>query len=618
MNRSADHKTSLCKRRSIVGWNLLPILALAFWFSTPQQAHAQAGLREALEALDTNQNGVIEVGEITPLSRPYLERVLKTDRRSIDKDRSISRIMEYVRIHYAIKNGVSGKDVQPTPENRVKGFGPDPDKPIVPGFGLGRIKYPYKQEDLDEADETLGRYDKNGDGLISRAEALRSRWTHRNPFDDDINKDDQLSKMELTQRYARRRLLEEDVDELRQKAKRVGKDLESSRKRRTDDSQWWRQGGSSFWLTASLMSRFDANRNGRLEVEETASLGIPASKIDLDGDGEILRDELFPLIKLMQDKAGDMTTGLPGWFYEVDENRDKQVSLAEFAAVSRRLSEFRLLDANGDGLLTVKEASAAESIVGGKYRNERAEVLPPQRTIISEIDIEDDFLVGDLDVMVSITHSHVGHLDAFLTSPDGQRVELFSEVGGGGDHFENTIFDDQSPTPITKAKPPFKGKFRSKGPERKQPGLGAFNDKSVKGVWQLVIRGTRNDRFGMLHSWSLNVTPKDDIPQRTKQDDKEDESPGDEDKAAEPEKKKMGSIFDQISNFATGGGAGEERRSKRQDGDREARRAENARRKAEWKEQARRRSEAGKSEQDSGKASNRKNRAEAGSKKKNS
>jgi subtilisin-like proprotein convertase family protein/Ca2+-binding EF-hand superfamily protein len=595
MNRSADHPRSPDRQPYVTGWNFVVlIVALAFLFSTPQQAHAQAGLREALEALDTNQNGVIEVGEITPLSRPYLERVLKTDRRSIDKDRSISRIMEYVRIHYAIKNGVSGKDVQPTPENRVKGFGPDPDKPIVPGFGLGRIKYPYKQEDLDEADETLGRYDKNGDGLISRAEAMRSRWTHRNPFDDDINKDDQLSKMELTQRYARRRLLEEDVDELRQKAKRVGKDLEASRKRRTDDSQWWRQGGSSFWLTASLMGRFDANRNGRLEVEETASLGIPASKLDLDGDGEILRDELFPLIKLMQDKAGDMTVGLPGWFYEVDENRDKQVSLAEFAAVSRRLSEFRLLDVNGDGLLTVKEASAAESIVGGNYRNERAEVLPPQRTIISEIDIEDDFLVGDLDVMVSITHSHVGHLDAFLTSPDGQRVELFSEVGGGGDHFENTIFDDQSPVPITKAKPPFKGKFRSKGPERNQPGLNAFNDKSVKGVWQLVVRGTRSDRFGMLHSWSLNVTPKDDIPQRTKQDaDDEDKSPGDEDRAAKPEKKKMGSIFDQISNFAAGGDADGERRGKRQDGDREARRAENARRKAEWKEQqARRRSEA--------------------------
>lgn len=585
---SRTHHDQPCEQRQFVR-TIVCFLALTTTLATAApEAKAQAGLREALERLDINENGVIEVEEITPLARPYLERVLGTDRRSIDKPRSISRILEYARIHYAIRNGVSGKDVQPKPENKVKSFKPDPDQPIVPGFGLGRIKYRYLQQDLDEADETIGRYDYNRDGLISRSEALRSRWTHRNPFDDDINKDDQLSRMELTQRYARRRMLQEDIGELARRSRRVGNDLEASRKRRTDDSQWWRKGGSNFWLTASLMGRFDANRNGRLELSETESLGIPAAKLDTDGDGEISRDEMFAIVKLMQDDAGDMTLGLPCWFYEMDKNRDDQVALHEFAAVSRRLDEFELLDQNEDGFLTVAEASKAEAIVGGQYRNETAEVLPPQRTIISEIEVEDDYLIGDVDVQISITHSHVGYLDAFLTNPDGQRIELFTEVGGGGDHFENTIFDDQAPVQITRAKPPFRGRFRPKGPEKKQPGLQAFNDKSVKGVWQLVVRGTRNDRFGMLHKWSLRVTPKDDVPLRTKQDDESVESneqgqPGRDgmNGTVEPSKRSDISIFDRFEEFTRS----EASDSSGRESTREAKKAEAALRKAERRDE---------------------------------
>jgi hypothetical protein len=46
---------------------------------------------------------------------------------------------------------------------------------------------------------------------------------------------------------------------------------------------------------------------------------------------------------------------------------------------------------------------------------------------------------------------------------------------------------------------------------KKQPSLSSFNGKSVKGVWQLVVRGSRSERWGMLHSWELIVTPVDDM-----------------------------------------------------------------------------------------------------------
>jgi subtilisin-like proprotein convertase family protein len=138
-------------------------------------------------------------------------------------------------------------------------------------------------------------------------------------------------------------------------------------------------------------------------------------------------------------------------------------------------------------------------------------MLPPGRTIISEIEVDEDYPIGDLDVQISITHTSVGRLDGFLVGPDGQRIELFTEVGGRDDHFDRTVFDDQARVPINKARPPFEGSFMPEGLVKRQPSLSHFEGQSVKGLWQLIIRGTRSDRFGMLHRWSLIVRPQEQL-----------------------------------------------------------------------------------------------------------
>lgn len=480
------------------------------------ELHAQAGLREALERLDRNEDGEISPDEITPRARPYMERITKARGMSVDRTNDIEKLQEAARIYYALLNGARGKDISPEGESTVKPFGPDPDEPLVPEFGLPVVKYPYMQADLDEANRTLRRSDHNEDGYIDRAEAMRAEWTHRNPFEMDLDKDDRLSRLELAQRYARRRLLSRDSGELIRKAWRTGSGIRSSepkKEERREDSHWWRRGGTRYWLTATILGRFDANKNGRLESHESQSLGIPTSEIDVDRDGELSREELHSFLTEMQREAGDIAEGLPGWFYELDANRDQQVAMAEFTTewTDEKLQEFSLIDRNGDGLLTASEAAQSKALVGGTYSNQEAEVLAPRKTIISEIEVSDDYLIGDLNVKVSITHTHTSFLDAYLTGPDGQRIELFTEVGGEGDHFDQTIFDDQGRYPIVKARPPFKGTFLPEALIKKQPSLSYFNGKSVKGVWQLVVRGTRNERFGMLHSWGLIVKPMEDM-----------------------------------------------------------------------------------------------------------
>ena len=284
-----------------------------------------------------------------------------------------------------------------------------------------------------------------------------------------------------------------------------------------DRSQSWRRGSSRSWLTSSILERFDLNRNGRLESHEARSLGIPSGQIDIDQNGELSRDEVQTFLTDMQDKAGDVSEGLPGWFYELDTNQDRQVELSEFATLktNRTIQEFISLDTNGDGLLTSSEVTQSKAMVGGSYHNQNGEVLPPRKTIISEIEVSENYVIGDLNVQISITHSNTSWLDAFLTGPDGQRIELFTEVGGSGNNFEQTVLDDQSRSPITKARSPFTGTFMPEALAKRQPSLSHFNGKNINGVWQLVVRGTRNERFGMLHGWSLIVKPQERMPGST-------------------------------------------------------------------------------------------------------
>ncbi len=516
--RSIPPRSHVEPLKLIMNRYYLPLLALAVFAAltiAPTRSYGQAGLRESLERLDKNKNGEIDPEEVTALARPYLERItanrMAIGRRSVE----IEEIQEAARRFYSQRNGASGEDIRPDPDRGIRRFGPSDDEPMVPEFGITEVKYPYTKDDLDFADRTMRRCDRDQDGYIDRREALRERWTHRDPFDDDLNEDGKISRLELAQRYARRRMLDQSSDELRRKAWRGGSEIRSFEREdeSRSDSMWWRRGGNSYWLTASILGRFDANKNGRLEAPEAAETGLQTTQIDLDRDGELTREELFAHLSELQDQTGAMVEGIPGWFYELDVDRDRQVSMSEFATewTDAKLEEFTAFDLNRDGLLTAPEVMRSKALVGGSYQNTEAEVLPPGRTVLSEIEVEDDFLIGDLNLQLSITHTRASHLDVFLTGPDGQRIELFTAVGGSDDHFDKTILDDQSSVPIVKARPPFKGTFQPEAVTKRQPSLSYFNGKSIKGVWQLVVQGTRSDRFGMLHSWNLQVTPIDDM-----------------------------------------------------------------------------------------------------------
>ena len=104
--------------------------------------------------------------------------------------------------------------------------------------------------------------------------------------------------------------------------------------------------------------------------------------------------------------------------------------------------------------------------------------------VYSRIDVDAPHpVVRDLDVELTITHLRVNDLTAFLVSPRGTRVELFSNVGGTT-HQDITrlTLDDEAAQSVTEATPPFRvDTLRPEGL------LSAFDGEEADGRWVLEV-----------------------------------------------------------------------------------------------------------------------------------
>ena len=104
--------------------------------------------------------------------------------------------------------------------------------------------------------------------------------------------------------------------------------------------------------------------------------------------------------------------------------------------------------------------------------------------------------LGDLDVVIDLSHTWVEDLDVTLTAPNGTSVDLFSDVGGSGDDVDTTL-DDEAATSIVSGTAPFTGTFQPEG------SLASFDGVSPVGTWTLTIVDDAGGDDGTLHSWSL-------------------------------------------------------------------------------------------------------------------
>ena len=127
--------------------------------------------------------------------------------------------------------------------------------------------------------------------------------------------------------------------------------------------------------------------------------------------------------------------------------------------------------------------------------------IPDPGTVNSTVNVPDSFTIADVNVRsLNITHTFDATLRVFLLSPQGTRVELFTNVGSLGDNFTNTTLDDEAAMSITAGTAPFTGSFRPEGV------LSALDGENSAGTWRLEVTDTlASGGAGTLDSWQLEL-----------------------------------------------------------------------------------------------------------------
>jgi hypothetical protein len=118
-------------------------------------------------------------------------------------------------------------------------------------------------------------------------------------------------------------------------------------------------------------ARWDANGDGKINAEEFAAFHqdrlrslselVAAGKIDLglkrggpmppEPSKIIETDDSRPLVL----RAGKLPAGLPAWFFQIDANKDGQITLFEWRKAGRTPEDFALIDTDNDGFATAEE-----------------------------------------------------------------------------------------------------------------------------------------------------------------------------------------------------------------------------------------------------------------------
>ena len=117
----------------------------------------------------------------------------------------------------------------------------------------------------------------------------------------------------------------------------------------------------------------------------------------------------------------------------------------------------------------------------------------------SVIAVSENKTISDINVTVNVTHTWNEDLIFTLTSPRGTKITLATNVGGDGDNFTNTVFDDQATEKINFGNAPFTGLYV---PQEK---LAAFNNEKSFGNWTLNIADVGAQDLGTLVNWSIEV-----------------------------------------------------------------------------------------------------------------
>ena len=369
---------------------------------------------EAIEKLDTNQNGKLEPEEVPNSFQQFLKR------RGLDVSRtnSVKSVIQAVQ-----KYGDSRRDPGSSPQAsgsrnqilKVPGFG-DLETP-VPGFGAAdhqKLLASFSPSVLKQVNDTLQQWDSNQDGMLDEREIARTRWGNPPPTESDSNHDGKLSQIELANRYQSREIYRSQTSDNRSSTRRESGNEPQDRQRSTDSSNSQRDRGDrgNFSSTRnstsrtspnddrngisreprnastssddqskyqkyaeSLFSNYDKDKDGKLSQDELKAMRRPPANADQNKDGIVEFQELVDSLSGISSRAtGTQTTDVSnssaddrrnrstsqrvsGTWSSLDKDANGQIEMHEFSADwdTNKVEQFYAKDLNGDGIITAAE-----------------------------------------------------------------------------------------------------------------------------------------------------------------------------------------------------------------------------------------------------------------------
>ncbi|MEX2140126.1 MAG: S8 family serine peptidase [Pirellulales bacterium] len=282
-------------------------------------------------------------------------------------------------------------------------------------------------------------------------------------------------------------------------------------------------------------------------AEGPQSMSMSQGAVARQGNSETVRgwESLFyfdtlPTAVVSSDPANDATVAAPPAAIVLNFNEpidqatvgvdDLELDtgvVTSAAALSATSARYEVRGLTPDGLVSYKLKSAAITDVHGnpagahlgsfniddplihRFRSTHLpRPIPDRGMITSTIEVAAALSIADVDIGLDITHTFDGDLDVFLVAPNGTRVELFTDVGGGGANFVRTVLDDEASASIQTSGAPFTGRFRPEGQ------LSAFDSLETLGTWTLQITDDAGADVGTLTGWELIVREDADVPPR--------------------------------------------------------------------------------------------------------
>ncbi len=405
-------------------------------------------------------------------------------------------------------------------QKKLPGFGPEREDSRLVGFGKNAKRLIIVIEsDRTNAKTNMGKYDRDKDGKLDSSE-LTTSWLRSLMPKYDLNENRVIELDELSLGWADWRLgQEKKAKEKAAKAKAVVQNREKKEIKIPDRpiSQAMRQRMQMCaGLASELIGIHDRNRNKQLEQSEWPQSGTEFGRVgasaDANDDRVITAAELSTWLQRRLPPLATSRLAKP--LQLLDTDRDGQISMNEFAFrwTDAKSKDFQSLDHNDDGVISPEESHGAPVPRGAvAFHGAGSEVVNASSDTVSRIEIDDDLVIDDLDLRLGLTKPNETKMQIQLIGPDDQTITIYKgewKPWSTGYVFENTLIDDQAgEIESTLSEMPIPRRLRPDGLKDDEPaGLSAFDGKSARGEWRLVIKNT-DKNVGVLHHWSIWIKP---------------------------------------------------------------------------------------------------------------